>query len=94
MLGNADFGLGGAGFLDPARYFETAAALGGAPLDLSGGSAVPGIVVGGAQNGAAGVDIYYTTDASQATDANSYQVAHVDGVNAGQVSASDFALKT
>ena len=94
VLGNTDFGLGGAGFLDPARYFETAAALGGAPLDLSGGSAVPGIVVVGAQNGAGGVDIFYTSNASQATSANSYQVAHVDGVNAGQVSATDFALRT
>ncbi|OHC81971.1 MAG: hypothetical protein A3G73_00820 [Rhodospirillales bacterium RIFCSPLOWO2_12_FULL_67_15] len=93
VLGDADFGLGDAGLLDPARYFETAASLGGAPLDLSGGSAVSGIVVVGAQNGAAGVDIYYTTNASQATDANSYQVAHVDGVNAAQVSAADFALK-
>ncbi|MEK7245971.1 MAG: hypothetical protein AAB223_08125, partial [Pseudomonadota bacterium] len=94
VLANADFGLGDAGFLDIARYFETAAAPGGAPLDLSGGSAVPGIVVVGAQNGAGGVDIYYTSDASQASNANSYQVAHVDGVNAGQVSASDFALRT
>ena len=30
----------------------------------------------------------------QATAANSYQVARVDGVNAGQISAADFALRT
>jgi hypothetical protein len=41
-----------------------------------------------------GVDIYYTSDASNASSANSYQVAHVDGVNAGQVSAADFALRS
>lgn len=94
VLGNADFGLGDSGFLDPSRYFETAASLGGAPVDLSGGNAVSGIVVVGAQNGGGGVDIYYTSDASNASNANSYQVAHVDGVDAGQVSATDFALKT
>ncbi len=94
VLGNTDFGFGDSGFLDPTRYFETAAALGGAPVDLSSGAAVGGIVVVGAQNGASGVDIYYTSDASNASNANSYQIAHVDGVNAGQVSANDFALKS
>ena len=94
VLANADFGLGDSGLLDLARYFETAAALGGSAVDLSSGAAVPGIVVVGAQTGNGGVDIFYTSDASQATSANSYQVAHVDGVNAGQVSASDFALKS
>lgn len=93
VLGNADFGLGDSGFLDPAQYFEAAAALGGAPVDLSSGNAVSGIVVIGSQTGAGGVDIYYTSDASNASNANSYQIAHVDGVNAGQVSATDFALK-
>lgn len=93
VLANADFGLGASGFLDPAHYFETATTLGAAPADLSGGNAVGGIVVVGAAGGASGVDVYYTTDASSASNANSYQIAHVDGVNAGQVSAADFALR-
>ncbi len=94
VLGNANFGLGATGFLDAARYFETAVALGGAGVDLSGGGAVGGIVVVGSASGSGGVDVYYTTDASQASTANSYQIAHVDGVNTGQVSAADFALRT
>jgi len=94
VLGNADFGFGDSGFLDPAQYFETAASLGGAPVDLSSGNAVSGIVVVGSQTGSGGVDIYYTSDASNASNTNSYQIAHVDGVNAGQVSATDFALRS
>ena len=94
VLANADFGLGASGFLDPSRYFETAGTLGAAPSDLSGGSAVGGIVVVGSAAGTGGVDIYYTADASSASSANSYQIAHVDGVNAGQVSATDFALRS
>lgn len=93
-LADADFGLGAAGTLDNGRYFETATALSGAASDLSGGAALAGIVVIGAATGTGGVDIYYTSDASAATDANSYQIAHVDGVNTGDLSAADFQLKT
>lgn len=93
MLADTDFGLGASGFLDAGKYFETATTLGGAGANLSGGNAVAGIVVVGGQGGAGGVDVYYTTDASNASTANSYQIARVDGINAGQISATDFALR-
>jgi Ca2+-binding RTX toxin-like protein len=93
-LSDADFGLGAAGTLDATRYFETATALTAAPADLSGGSAVSGIVVIGAATGTGGVDVYFTTDASNATTANSYQIARVDGVNTGDLAQTDFALRS
>lgn len=92
-LSDADFGFGNAGTLAAANYFETATALDGTPDDISGGAATAGIVVIGAGAGTGGVDVYYTEDASAVTDANSYQIAHIDGVNTGDLSQADFSLK-
>lgn len=93
-LSDADFGFGNAGTLAAANYFETAAALGGAPSDLSGGNATAGIVVIGAGAGTGGVNVYYTEDASAATNANSYQIAHIDGINTGDLSEADIRLRS
>lgn len=93
-LSDADFGFGNAGTLAAANYFETATALDGAPDDLSGGAATAGIIVIGAGAGAGGVDVYYTEDASAATDANSYQIARIDGVNTGDLSEADIRLRS
>ncbi|MDA1088856.1 MAG: calcium-binding protein [Proteobacteria bacterium] len=94
-LSNADFGFGSSGSLTAgADYFEfVAAGLTGTPLDASGGTAGPGIVVFGDGTGTAGVDVYYTEDASAMTTANSYQVADISGANTGDLAAADFNLR-
>ncbi len=94
-LSDADFGLGAAGTLtDGTDYFESAAAtLSASPLDASGSIANAGIVVLGDGAGTDGVQIYYTTDASAMTTANSYQIANVDGANTSDIEAGDFGLR-
>jgi len=95
-LSDADFGFGNAGTLSAgADYFESlSATLSVAPLDASGGTVGPAIVVLGDGSGTAGVDVYYTDDASAMTASNSYQIADVAGANTGDLSAGDFSLKT
>ncbi len=94
-LANADFGLGASGTLSAgSTYFETSTALSASGQDLSGGSAGPAIVVVGAGSGDGGADIYYVEDSSNVTSANAYQIADVSGIDAGDLQASDFLLKT
>ena len=95
-LSDADFGFGDSGTLTGGTdYFEAAAAtLSGAPLDASGGTAGPAIVVLGDGSGTDGVDVYYTDDASAMTTDNSYQIADVSGANTGDLDAGDFNLRT
>lgn len=95
-LSNADFGFGDAGTLTAgADYFESlGATLSATPLDASAGTAGPAIVVLGGNSGTAGVDVYYTDDASAMTAGNSYQIADVAGANTGDISAGDFSLRS
>lgn len=95
-LSDADFGFGAAGnLLDGDTYFEYAATtLSGAPLDASGGDGGPAMVVFGSNTGNDGVDLYYTDDASAMTNANSYQIADIIGVNMTDVEAGDFFLRS
>lgn len=95
-LSDADFGFGNAGTLTAGTdYFESAAAtLSGTPLDASGGTVGPAIVVLGDGSGTGGVDVYYTDDASAMTTSNSYQVADVAGANTGDINAGDFNLRS
>jgi hypothetical protein len=95
-LSDADFGFGDAGTLtDGTDYFEAAmATLTGAPLDASGGTAGPAIVVFGDGSGTDGVDVYYTDDASAMATENSYQIADVTGANTGDLGAGDFNLRS
>jgi len=94
-LSDADFGFGNFGTLtDGSDYFESVAAtLSAVPLNASGGTAGPAIVVLGAGSGTDGVDVYYTDDASAMTTGNSYQIADVSGANTGDIAAGDFNLK-
>ena len=91
-LSDADFGLGSSGALtDGDTYFEYAqTSLSATPLDASSGDAGPAVVVFGANSGTDGVDVYYTEDASAMTNANSYQIADIVGVNMTDIEAGDF----
>jgi Ca2+-binding RTX toxin-like protein len=95
-LSDADFGFGTSGKLtDGDTYFEYAGgALSGTPLDASSGNGGPAIVVFGQNTGTDGVSVYYTDDASAMTDANSYQIADIVGVNMTEVEAADFFLRS
>ena len=93
---NADFGLGNSGSLaDGSTYFEVAdGTLSGSSVDLSGGASGAGIIVMGANSGTDGAQIYYTEDVSAASNLNSYQIADLIGVNASDLEAADFLLKS
>lgn len=95
-LSDADFDFGTSGNLtDGDTYFEYAGgSLSGAPLDASSGNGGPAIVVFGQNTGTDGVSVYYTDDASAMTDANSYQIADIVGVNMTEVEAADFFLRS
>ena len=95
-LSDADFGFGTSGNLtDADTYFEYAGgSLSGAPLDASSGNGGPAIVVFGQNTGTDGVVVYYTDDASAMTNANSYQIADIVGVNMTEVEAADFFLRS
>ena len=76
-------------------YFETTSALTGTGVDLGGGtdtSSGAAIIVIGAATGTAGVDVFFTTDQTNASTSNSYQIASVSGVNTGDVDETDFTL--
>ncbi len=95
-LSDADFGLGNSGVLtDGSTYFEIAdGILSDAPFDVSGGASGAAILVMGANSGADGVGVYYTEDASAASNLNSYQIADLISVNASDFEAADFLLKS
>jgi len=95
-LSDADFGFGNAGMLtDGANYFEIAdGTLSNNPFDVSGGASGSAILVMGANSGTDGVGVYYTEDASAATNLNSYQIADIISVNASDFEAADFLLKS
>jgi len=95
-LSDADFGFGAAGnLLDGDTYFEVdGGSLSATPFDASGGDAGPAIVVFGANAGSDGVGLYYTDDASNMSNANSYQIADIIGVNMTDVEAADFFLRS
>lgn len=95
-LSHADFGFGNTGFLtDGTNYFEIAdGTLSASPFDISNGSSGSAILVMGANSGADGVGVYYTEDASAATNLNSYQIADIISVNASDFEAADFLLKS
>jgi len=95
-LSDADFGFGAAGTLtDGDTYFEVAGgSLSDAAFDASGGDAGPAIVVFGANAGTGGAGLYYTDDASNMSNANSYQIADIIGVNMTDVEAADFFLRS
>ncbi len=94
-LSDADFGFGDTGTLtDGSNYFESATAtLSAAPLDASGGTAGPAVVVLGDGSGTDGLAVYYTDDASAMTTDNSYQIADVTGANTSNIEAGDFNLR-
>ena len=95
-LSDADFGFGAVGNLTAGtNYFEQATfTLGTAGVDVSGGQANAGIVVLGQNTGTDGAAVYYTTDTSDMTNANSYQIADVIGVNMSDLEAADFFLRS
>ena len=95
-ISDADFGLGTSGNLtDGTNYFEqTAFTLGSTGVDISGGVANPGLVVLGENTGSDGVAVYYTDDASDMSNANSYQIADIIGVNMSDIEAADFFLRS
>ncbi len=95
-LSDNDFGLGNSGNLtDGNNYFEQASfTLGTTAVDVSSGVANAGIVILGQNTGADGVTVYYTQDASAMSNANSYQIADVIGVNMSDVEAADFFLRS
>ncbi len=95
-LSDADFGFGAAGnLLDGDTYFEVdGGSLSATPFDASGGDAGPAIVVFGVGAGSDGVGLYYTDDASNMSNANSYQIADIIGVNMTDVEAADFFLRS
>jgi len=95
-LSDADFGFGAAGnLLDGDTYFEVdGGSLSDTAFDASGGDAGPAIVVFGANAGSDGVGLYYTDDASNMSNANSYQIADIIGVNMTDVEAADFFLRS
>jgi len=95
-LSDADFSLGNSGKLtDGSNYFEQAAfTLGTTGVDVSGGQANAGIVILGQNTGSDGAAVYYTQDASDMTNANSYQIADVIGVNMSDIEAADFFLRS
>ncbi len=95
-LSDTDFGFGTTGTLAAGdTYFEFAqTSLSATPLDAGGGDAGPAVVVFGANSGTDGVDVYYTDDASAMTNANSYQIADIIGVNMTDVEAGDFFLRS
>lgn len=86
VLSNETFGLGVTG--NPI-YLETVSPLDGQPQNLGTGAA---IVVVGSTSGQNGVDVYYTDDASHASNANSYQIGRVQGINLSQIDGGDFSL--
>ncbi|MCH7935866.1 MAG: hypothetical protein IH994_02080 [Proteobacteria bacterium] len=94
-LSDADFGFGDTGTLtDGSNYFESGTAtLSAAPLDASGGTAGPAVVVLGDGSRTDGVAVYYTDDASAMTTDNSYQIADVTGANTSDIEAGDFNLR-
>jgi len=95
-ISDADFGLGSSGNLtDGTNYFEqTAFTLSETGVDVSGGQANAGIVILGQNTGTDGAAVYYTTDASDMSNANSYQIADVIGVNMSDLEAADFFLRS
>ncbi|MBT6094978.1 MAG: hypothetical protein HOH04_08855 [Rhodospirillaceae bacterium] len=95
-LSDGDFGFGTSGNLAAGdTYFEFAqTSLSATPLDAGGGDAGPAVVIFGAGSGTDGVDVYYTDDASAMTNANSYQIADIIGVNMTDVEAGDFFLRS
>jgi len=48
----------------------------------------------GANTGSDGVAVYYTDNPSQMTETNSYQLADIVSVNASDLEAADFLLRT
>ncbi|MAF96140.1 MAG: hypothetical protein CMM60_10350 [Rhodospirillaceae bacterium] len=94
-LSDADFGFGDSGTLtDGTNYFESeTATLSAAPLDASGGTAGPAVVILGDGSGTDGVVVYYTDDASAMTTNNSYQIADINGTNTSDIEAGDFNLR-
>jgi len=95
-LSDADFGLGNGGTLtDGTDYFETTSVtLSGSAQDFSGGVANAGLVIVGANTGSDGVQVYYTDNAAQMTNLNSYQIADIVSANASDFEAADFLLQT
>lgn len=95
-LSDADFGLGAAGSLtDGTDYFEiNPITLSATPQDVSSGVTGPAIVIMGANTGSDGVAVYYTDNPSQMTETNSYQLADIVSVNASDIEAADFLLRT
>ena len=95
-LTDADFGLGASGSLiDGTDYFETnPITLSATPQDVSSGVSGPAIVIMGANTGSDGVAVYYTDNPSQMTENNSYQLADIISVNASDIEAADFLLRT
>jgi len=95
-LSDADFGFGTTGNLTAGvDYFEASPiTLSTTPQDLSSGVTGPAIVIMGANTGSDGVAVYYTDNPSQMTETNSYQLADIVSVNASDIEAADFLLRT
>jgi len=95
-LSDADFGFGTTGSLiDGTDYFETSPiTLSATPQDVSSGVTGPAIVIMGANTGSDGVAVYYTDNPSQMSETNSYQLADIISVNASDIEAADFLLRT
>jgi len=95
-LSDADFGFGTTGSLTAGvDYFEASPiTLSATPQDLSSGVTGPAIVIMGANTGSDGVAVYYTDNPSQMTETNSYQLADIVSVNASDLEAADFLLRT
>lgn len=95
-LSDADFALGNSGTLtDGTDYFETTSlTLSGIAQDSSSGVTNAGIVIVGANSGTDGVQVYYTDNAAQMTNLNSYQIADIVSANASDFEAADFLLQT
>jgi len=95
-LSDADFGFGTTGNLTAGvDYFEASPiTLSITPQDLSSGVTGPAIVIMGANTGSDGVAVYYTDNPSQMTETNSYQLADIVSVNASDIEAADFLLRT
>lgn len=90
VLSDATFGLGTSGQLDGTNYFESATAMTSGAVNY-GGSGGSGLIVIGAATGGDGVEVWYTTDTSAASSANSYQISTISNVDTETIAATDFA---
>ena len=91
VLSEVDFGFLLGDLEEGVTYFETNDL---ASLNADTG---PAVVIVGANTGSAGVEVWYTEDASNmdtsSDTGNSYQIADVQGINTAQISATDFKVE-